>query len=133
MGLAGIMGTDDVATSIRILGVFSLCERTKYWNPPFPGDIMSCNCFEEINQHFTLRVDDPPSNCRDKFWLIRELIVHWNKNMTDKFSPSWFVCVDESMVTFLNPYAPGWVTVKRKPHHMGNEYHTDACTDTFIV
>ena len=85
---------------------FLLREHTKYCNPSFLGDIMSRNCFEEINQHFTLRVDDPPSNYRDKFWWIRELIVHWNKNMTDKFSP-WIVCVDESMVTFLNPYALG--------------------------
>ena len=53
--------------------------------------------------------------------------------MTDKFSPPWIDCVDESMVTFLNPYAQGRVTVKRKPHHMGNEYHTAACADTKIL
>lgn len=112
---------------------FSLRERTKYWNPSFVGDIMSRNRFEEINQHFSLRADDPPSTYRDKFWWIRELIVEWNRNMIDKFSPSWIVCVDESMVVFLNPYAPGWVTVKRKPHPMGNEYHTAACADTKIL
>ena len=49
------------------------------------------------------------------------------------FPPSWIVCVDESMVTFRNPYAPGLITVKRKPHHMGNKYHSAACTDTKII
>ena len=29
-----------------------------------------------------------------------------------------------SMVAFLNAYAPGWTYVKRKPHPMGNKYHT---------
>ena len=53
--------------------------------------------------------------------------------MADKFSPSWIVCIDESMVTFLNLYAPGWVTLKRKPHPMGNEYHTVTCPDTKIL
>ena len=55
---------------------FSLRECPKFWNPSFLGKIMSRNLFEEINQHFTLRKDDPPSNYRDKFWWIRELIVH---------------------------------------------------------
>ena len=94
------MDANDVATSIQILGVFSLCEHSKYWNPYFIGDIMSCNHFEEINQHFTLRIDDPPSNYRDKFWWIKELIVEWNTNMIDKFSPSWivYVCRTSGMV-----------------------------------
>ena len=80
-----------------------------------------------------LHTDNPPSNDRDKVWRIRELIDEWKRNMIDKFSPSWIVCADESMVTFLNPYGPMWVTVKRKPHPMGNEYHTAACADTKIL
>ena len=53
--------------------------------------------------------------------------------MTDKFSSSWIVCVDESMVTFLNPYAPGWVFVKRKPLPVGNKYRTAACANTKVL
>ena len=37
------------------------------------------------------------------------------------------------MVVFLNPHAPGWVHVKRKPHPMGNEYHIVACADSKII
>ena len=42
------------------------------------------------------------------------------------FVPSCLCVVDESMVAFLNKYAPGWTAVKRKPHPFGNEYNTIA-------
>ena len=37
------------------------------------------------------------------------------------------------MVTFLGPHAPGLVTMKRKHHHVDNEYHTAACADNKIL
>ena len=67
---------------------FLLCEYTKCWNLSSVDDIVSCDCFEEINQLFLLCADVHPSNYRDKFWWIRELIVKWNRNTIDKFSSS---------------------------------------------
>ena len=64
---------------------------------------------------------------------MRELIDGFNNNMQQKFIPSWMVWVDESMVVFYNKYAPGWIVVKRKPHPMGNEYHTTACWATKVI
>jgi hypothetical protein len=42
-------------------------------------------------------------------------------------------CVDESMVVFYNKYAPGWIAVKRKPHPLGNEYHTTAYCESKVL
>ena len=53
--------------------------------------------------------------------------------MKDVFSPSWGVCLDESMVKWLNEYAPGWMAVGRKPSPFGNEYHTIACGVLHII
>ena len=46
---------------------------------------------------------------------------------------SCLVCVDESMVVFYNKYTPGWIEVKRKPHPLGNKYHTVACCESTIL
>ena len=56
-----------------------------------------------------------------------------NTNMEQEYISSWIVCVDESMVVFHNPYAPGWITIDRKPHPFGNEYHTTADAETGIL
>ena len=61
------------------------------------------------------------------------MIQSFNENMVAVFSPLWHVCLDESMVVFYNKYAPGWIALKRKPHPLGNEYHTIACCDTNIL
>ena len=53
--------------------------------------------------------------------------------MTEVFIASWLACIDESMVVFYNKYAPGWIAVKKKPHPLGNEYHTTACCLTKII
>ena len=95
---------------------------------------MSYNHFEEKNkQRFLLHADNSPYNYKTNFWWMRELIVKWKRNMINKFSLPRIACVDESMVTFLIPYAPGWVTVKRKSHPMDNRYHTVAYADTKML
>jgi hypothetical protein len=53
--------------------------------------------------------------------------------MKDVFPPSWGICLDESMVKWLNEYAPGWMAVGRKPSPFGNEYHTIACGVLHII
>ena len=61
------------------------------------------------------------------------MIDGFNSNMKKVFIPGWIVCVDESMVVFYNKYAPGWIVLKRKPHPMGNEYHTTACCQSKVI
>ena len=107
-------------------------KRDFLWNPPYLGDSMSRNRFDNIHQATRLRKDNPPPY-KDKFWHIRLCIQAFNQKMTETFVPSWLTCLDESMVIFFNAFAPGWMNVPRKPHPFGNEYHTIACCDTHII
>jgi hypothetical protein len=70
----------------------------------------------------------PPPSFRDRFWQVREMIAAWNKNMREKFSAGWALCLDESMSIWFSRWTcPGWVFCPRKPHPFGNEYHTACC------
>ena len=100
-------------------------DHTYDWNPPFLGCFMSGNRFNEITRALCLSNDNPPKH-RDRFFWVRKLIESFNAETKEAFIPGWLVVVDESMVAFLNTYCPGWTCVKRKPHPMGNEYHTTA-------
>lgn len=102
---------------------FSKEPRTMYWHPPYLGDTMSGNRFRAIHSCLTLTQETPPTY-RDRFFWVRPLIKAFNDETKDAFNVGWLVVVDESMVAFMNKYAPGWTVVKRKPRPMGNEYHT---------
>ncbi len=65
--------------------------------------------------------------------MIRDLIQAFNDHMEAVFDPSWLSCLDESMVAYMNEFAPNWVCVKRKPHPFGNEYHSIACCISKIL
>lgn len=70
----------------------------------------------------------------DKFAKVRGFIEAWNENMSVQYRPSYLVCLDESMVAWTNKHTcPGWTFLPRKPHPMGNEYHTIACAATHII
>jgi Transposase IS4 len=44
------------------------------------------------------------------------------------FSPDWIYCVDESISVWTDMWTcPGWMFVPRKPHPIGNEYHSLCC------
>lgn len=94
---------------------------------------MSRHRFEDILSCLALNDQQPPGAPKDRFWMIRELITAFNKNMSDEFYPSWLTCLDESMAAYLNTYCPGWTCVERKPHKFGNEIHTIACALTHII
>ena len=94
---------------------------------------MSGMRFNQISECIRLRKKEESPSFVDKFFWVRELIKGFNDNMTEVFIASWLVCIDESMVVFYNKYAPGWIAVKRKPHLLGNEYHTTACCLTKII
>ena len=64
---------------------------------------------------------------KDKFHEVRQVLDAFNDRMTEIFSPTWVSCLDESMTCL------GWIYVPRKPHPMGNEYHTICCGKTRIL
>ena len=100
--------------------------RDEFWNPPYLGNHMSGNRFRQIEAALCLCNDEPPTEYRDRFFWVRAMILAFNTETKEVFVPSWLCVVDESMVAFLNKYAPGWTAVKRKPHPHGNEYNTTA-------
>lgn len=71
---------------------------------------------------------------RDRFIQVRGFIEAWCQNMERKFNPGWRVCLDESMVAWLERWTcPGWMNLPRKPHPFGNQYHTIACGLTHVI
>ena len=53
--------------------------------------------------------------------------------MKEHFSSGWANCLDESMMVWLNEYAPGFMYVPRKPHPFGNEWHSICCCASGIM
>jgi hypothetical protein len=70
---------------------------------------MSKRRFDTIlsNLHYTDK--ECPTTFQDQFHNVRQLIQAWNKNMTEKFLPSWVSCLDESMSSWISRWTcPGW-------------------------
>jgi hypothetical protein len=94
---------------------------------------MSRSRFESIMNALTYTNVSPPLY-KDKFFQIRPLVKAWNEHMSTTFLPSWVSCLDESMSPWTSRWTcPGWMFVPRKPHPMGNEYHTIACAVSGIL
>ena len=107
---------------------------TQYDGAPFRlNDIMSRRRFEEIlGIHCTYNKEYPPYT--DRFHPIQDFVKAWNDNMKTNFSPSWIVCLDESMSLWTNMFTcPGFVFCPRKPWDKGNEYHTITCGKSSIL
>ena len=72
--------------------------------------------------------DRPYPSYKDKFHEVRQMVEAWNKNMIDVFVAGWVSCLDESMSIWTSRWTcPGFMFVPRKPHTMGNEYHSICC------
>ena len=72
------------------------------WNcPPFLGGFMSGTRFRAIKKNLRLR-HDPAPVAKDRFWAIRLLTAAFNATMAAAFTPAWIMCLDESMVKWLN-------------------------------
>jgi hypothetical protein len=110
---------------------WSAVQPTIYQCHPQLSGTISRNRFEDIVK--CLKFDNTDSSGTDRFHPVRRLIEAWNRNMADNYSPGHLVCVDESMVVWAGDSAPGWMVVSRKPHPIGNEYHTIACATTKII
>ena len=50
------------------------------------------------------------------------------------FTCGWITCLDESMSIWNNKWTcPGWIFCPRKPHPIGNEYHSICCGLSSII
>lgn len=99
---------------------------------PFLSNYMRRRRFEQITGALRLYTRPWPSY-DDPFHPVREVIEEWNNHMEKVFLSSHTVCLDESMVVHNNERVPGFMTVKRKPHPLGNEYHTICDGETCIM
>jgi hypothetical protein len=57
----------------------------------------------------------------------------FNDHMKKCFSAAWAVCLDESMVKWLNEFSLGWMAIGCKPSPFGNEYHTMAYAVLHVI
>jgi hypothetical protein len=88
---------------------------------------MSKNRFNNILKALQY-TDKAPPPYSDKFQQVRQMVKGWNNNVAKNFHPGWISCLDESMSSWKNEWTcPGWIFVHRKPHPMGNEYHSVCC------
>ncbi len=60
-------------------------------------------------------------NYHYRLLMICLMIQPFNDHVYSHLDPILIVCLDESMVAFLNKHCPYWINVKKNPH--GNEYH----------
>ena len=110
-------------------------DRRDWWSPaaismeegaPFRlNAYLSLKRFNAITSAMRYTSIDPPPFV-DRFHDVREMIDAFNDHYSgpDGYSPSWLNCLDESMNSFLNKFCPGFMSVPRKPHPLGNEYHS---------
>lgn len=137
------LGTMQYGEFLRWIGLWFLMatvqgpSRIEFWRKesvdifngaPFRlNEYMSKNRFEDILAAMAYTDDNPPAYV-DKFHCIRKLIAAWNTNMHANFTPGWVNCLDESMSVWTSQWTcPGHMFVPRKPHPMGNEYHSICC------
>ena len=65
----------------------------------------------------------PSPSFLDRFHDVRKTINNFNEHYLENNTPSWISCLGESMNSFLDKFCPGIMSVPRKPHPLGNEYH----------
>jgi hypothetical protein len=126
IGLLLLMATVQVGCDRR--SWFEDTEPSEFEGAPFRlQKYMSRSRFESILSALRYTSEPPPAY-KDKFHQVRQMLKAWNDNMFDVFTPSWVSCLDESMSPWTSRWTcPGWMYVPRKPHPMGNEYHTICC------
>ena len=111
--------------------------RREYWandvpqmfsGAPFRLETFMSRCrFELILRNLSFTLEPPPSY-KNPFHQVNELLEALHNHTAKRFSPGWVSCLDESMSVWTNRWTcPGWMFVPRKPHPMGNEYHSICC------
>ena len=61
----------------------------------------------------------------DRFHDVQQMIKKFNEHYLENYTPSWLSCLDESIKYFLYKFCPGFMSVTRKPHSLGNCYQND--------
>jgi hypothetical protein len=136
----------DESEFLRFLGyilamtLFSFNRRQDCWSvkdsllqpaPDFNRFGITYHRFEAIISCLRFGIGDESV---DPMVNIRNLFDAFNMNMRACFSPSWSICVDESMVAWTSRGTlPNWVYVPRKPTPNGQEWHTLACSETRVI
>jgi len=71
----------------------------------------------------------------DKFWETRRFMDEIRERFQAAIKPGGWICIDESMLSWLGRALklPGWKIIKRKPHPIGLEAKTAACSVTGIM
>ena len=71
----------------------------------------------------------------DPFWETRRFIDVMRKQFQDAIKPGGWTAIDESMFSWLGRdlKMAGWKVVKRKPHPIGLEAKTTACSRTGVL
>lgn len=92
------------------------------------NEFMSSLRFKEVTAAMRYTNLDPPPFV-DRFHDVREMIDAFNNHYAAQYIPSWLNCLDESMNSWMDKWAPGFMSVPRKPHPFGNEYHSIADGD----
>jgi hypothetical protein len=59
----------------------------------------------------------------DCFHEVCEMIDAFNDHYSSEYKPSWLNCIDRSMNLWLNKFCPGFMSLPRKHHPFGNDYH----------
>lgn len=126
LGLLLLMATVRVGCDRR--SWFEHTEPSEFEGAPFRlHKYMSRTRFENILNALRY-TNQPPPLYKDSFHQVRQLLNAWNDHMASVFVASWVSCLDESMSPWTTRWTcPGWMFVPRKPHPMGNEYHTICC------
>ena len=93
------------------------------------NSFMSKKRFLAISAAIKFTNKPPPQAFVDRFHEVRQMIDAFNDHYAEEYIPSWLNCLDESMNSWLNKFAPGFMNVPRKPHPDGNEYHSIADGD----
>jgi len=94
-----------------------------------PDRIYHLQSLRAITEAMRYTNKKPPQDFLDKFHEVRELLNGFNDHYKTAYIPSWLNCLDESMNSWGNKNAPGFMCVPRKPHPFGNEYHSIADGD----
>jgi hypothetical protein len=90
---------------------------------------MSRKRFDQIMSALKYTDKEAPTTFIDLFHEVRQMIDAFNEHYESEYSPSWLSCIDESMNVWLNKFCPGFMSLPRKPHPFGNEYHSIADGD----
>jgi hypothetical protein len=115
-----------------------ISDRRLWWSPkevsikagaPFRlQPYMSLRRFIDITQALRFTDKEPPPFV-DRFHEVRQMIAAFNEHYGEEYCPSWLNCLDESVNPFMDKNCPGFMTIPRKPHPFGNEYHSIADGD----